>query len=186
MAIPKTEEHYTYADYIEWDESVRAELFDGDVYMMSPPLRTHQEIVTQLILQIATYLKGKKCKVYTSPFGVRLFPKKDNSDDTVFLPDIVVVCDPEKLDDRGCNGPPDLVIEIISPSTAKYDRVYKFRKYQNAGVREYWIVDPETKSVQVCVLDNGRYVVSVYEETEKIMAHVLKNCEIDLQSVFGE
>jgi len=185
MAIPKEEEYYTYADFLEWDDNVRGELYDGEIFMMAPPLRAHQAIVTQLIFQLESYLKGKKCKVYPAPIAVRLFPKEDNSDDNVFLPDIIVVCDTEKLDDKGCNGPPDLIIEIISPSTAKYDRIYKFRKYQNAGVKEYWIADPETKSVQVCVLDNNRYVLSIYDETEKIPVHVLKKCVIDLQEIFA-
>ena len=188
MALPqlKEEEYFTYADFLEWDESVRAELHDGEVYMMAPPLRVHQEVFIQLVLQIGNYLKGKKCKLYPAPFGVRLFPKKDKSDDTVFEPDIVVICDQEKLDDRGCNGAPDLVIEILSPSTAKYDRVYKFRKYQKAGVREYWIVDPETKTVQVCLLENDRYVVDVYEDPEKVPVFVLEGCEVDLKEVFAE
>ena len=188
MALPqrKEVEYYTYADFLEWDEDFRAELFDGEIIMMAPPLLVHQGILTELLFQIQSYLKGKKCKVFPAPFGVRLFPEKDKRDDTVFQPDIVVICDPTKLDDHGCNGPPDLVIEILSPSTAKYDRIYKLRKYQKAGVREYWIVDPETKSVQVCVLDNGRYVTSAYDENEKAPISVLQDCEIDLASVFTE
>ena len=187
MALVKEREaeYYTFADYLEWDENVRAELHDGEAVMMAPPLRVHQGIIIQLVLQIGNFLKGKKCKLYPAPFGVRLFPKKDRSDDTVFEPDIVVVCDPGKLDERGCNGPPDLVIEITSPSTAKYDRVYKLRKYEMAGVREYWIVDPETSSVQVFILENGRYVVSGYDETEKAPVSILEGCEIDLQAVFS-
>jgi len=186
LSQSKKEEYYTYADYLGWDENFRAELHDGELVMMSPPLRVHQGIVTQLVYQLESYLKGKKCKVYPAPFAVRLFPEKDDSDTMVFEPDIVVVCDSEKLDAKGCNGPPDLVIEIISPSTAKYDRIYKFRKYQKAGVREYWIVDPETKSAQVCILENGRYVVSAYDETEKVPVFVLDGCEIDLPEVFAE
>ena len=188
MAIPqlREEEHYTYADYLGWDENIRAELLDGGVVMMAPPLRVHQGIITQFVYQIESYLKEKKCKVYPAPFAVRLFPEKDDSDTTVFEPDIVVICDSEKLDDKGCNGAPDLVIEVISPSTAKYDRIYKFRKYQKAGVKEYWIVDPETKTVQVCILENGRYVVSMYDETEKTPVSVLEGCEIDLSGVFIE
>ena len=184
LAQRKETDYYTYSDVLEWDEGFRAELLDGEIMMMAPPSRVHQGIITQLMLQIGNYLQGKKCKIYPAPFAVRLFPRKDHSDDVVFEPDIVVVCDTEKLDEKGCNGPPDLVIEIISPSSAKYDRVYKFRKYQKAGVREYWIVDPETKSVQVCILENDRYVMTVYDETEKALVSVLDGCEIDLQAVF--
>jgi len=176
----------TYADFLEWDEDFRAELHDGEVVIMAPPVTKHQQVIGELFFQIRSYLDGKSCKVFPAPFGVRLFPKKDRSDDTVFEPDIVVICDQEKIDEHGCNGAPDFVAEIISPSTAKYDRVYKLRKYEKAGVREYWIVDPETKSVQVFTLDNGRFLASGYDETEKAPVSVLDGCEIDLQAVFAE
>jgi len=185
--VKETEpKYYTYNDFLEWDEDVRAELLDGEIVMMAPPFRAHQGVVTELLFQIKSYLKGKKCKVYPAPFAVRLFPQKNKRDDTVFEPDIVVVCDQEKLDDKGCNGPPDMVIEVISPSSAKYDRVLKFRKYQKAGVREYWIVDPEIKTVQVNILENGHYVTSVFDETDKAPVTVLEGCEIDLAGVFAE
>jgi Uma2 family endonuclease len=186
MALPLAVENYTYADFLEWDEDFRAELFDGEIVMMADPSTKHQRVSGELFFQIRTYLEGKPCGVFAAHFSVRLFPQKDQSDDTVFLPDMIVVCDSEKLDDKGCNGAPDLVIEIISPSTAKYDRIMKFRKYQSAGVREYWIVDPELKSVQVCVLENGRYVMTMFDETEKASIAVLEGCEIDLQKIFAE
>ena len=154
--------------------------------MMPPPLTVHQAILTELLFQIKSFRNGKKFKVFPAPFGVRLFPQKDRRDNTFFEPDIVVICDEEKLDERGCNGAPDFVIEIISPSTAKYDRVYKLRKYQKAGVQEYWIVDPESKSVQVFILENGQYVYNAYDETEKAPVSVLEGCEVDLQAVFAE
>jgi Uma2 family endonuclease len=115
-----------------------------------------------------------------------LNPKKDNSDDTVLEPDISVICDPSKLDARGCNGAPDLVIEILSPSTARHDRIVKFRKYQEAGVREYWTVDPDTKTVQVFILDDGRYIASTYDDTDTAPISVLPGCEIKLSDVFAE
>jgi Uma2 family endonuclease len=188
MALPQVKEgvHYTYADYLEWDEDFRAELFDGKLVVKDHPLTIHQQVCGGFLFQIASFLKGKKCKVYPGPFGVRLFPKEDRSDDTVFEPDIVVICDQEKLDERGCNGPPDLVIEILSPSTASYDCIYKLRKYEKARVREYWIVAPETKAVVVYVLEDGRYAVTGYEEPEKVPVSVLEGCVIDLQAVFAE
>ena len=186
MALPLEIENYTYTDFFEWDENVRAELIDGEIIMMAPPVRRHQEILTQLLYQIESFLKGKKCKVYPAPFAVRLFPQADNSDNTVVLPDIVVVCEESKLDDRGCNGAPDLVIEIISPSTARYDRIVKFRKYQIAGVKEYWIVDPDLQTVQACILENSRYIMSMYDETETVPISVLKGCQINLPAIFEE
>lgn len=184
--MPFEEQYYTYADYLEWDENIRVELVDGEAIMMAPALTNHQQISMELSFQIRKYLEGKTCKVFTAPFGVRLFPKKDKSDNTVFEPDIVVICDPAKLDKRGCNGAPDLVIEIISPSSIRHDRIVKFRKYQLAGVKEYWIVDPDSKTLQVCILEKGRYIISMYDETEKVPVTVLKNCEIDLAAVFAE
>jgi Uma2 family endonuclease len=177
--------YYTYADILEWDEDVRAEIIDGELYMMSPPVRFHQGILMELILQFGNFLRGKPCKVYPAPFGVRLFPQDDQSDDTYVEPDIVVVCDSSKLDDRGCNGAPDLVIEILSPTTARYDRVVKFQKYLEAGVREYWMVAPEEKTVQVYILSNDQYVTKTYDETSDVPVTVLPGCIIALPLVFG-
>jgi Uma2 family endonuclease len=185
-------QHYTYADLLEWDESLRAEIIDGEVFLMSPPARIHQEISRELFGPLYTFLKGKPCKAYTGPFGVRLFPKDDLSDDTVVEPDIVVVCDPSKLDDRGCNGAPDLVIEIISPSNTQHDRIVKFRKYLAAGVREYWIVDPDQKTVEVHILNERdpleppQYVTTVYDTADEAPVSVLPGCSIKLRDVFAE
>jgi Uma2 family endonuclease len=105
---------------------------------------------------------------------------------TVLEPDIVVVCDPSKLDERGCNRAPDLVMEISSPGAARYDKVEKFHHYQAAGVREYWIVDPDSKTVQVCILEKGRYILSSYDDTGPAPVTVLPGCEIDLREIFAE
>jgi Uma2 family endonuclease len=187
-AVPQKSDprvHYTYADYLEWDETERCEIIDGEIFMMATPERAHQEISRNLFLQIAEFLKGKPCQPYYAPFAVRLNPKEDSNDDVVLEPDILVVCDPSKLDKKGCNGPPDLVIEVISPSTARNDKVVKLNKYQNAGVREYWIVEPDTQTVLICVLDAvGRYIFSSYDETGRAPVSVLPGCEIDLGAVF--
>jgi Uma2 family endonuclease len=177
--------HYTYADILEWDEGFRAEIIDGELYMMAPPVTRHQEISWELCQQLGDFLKGKPCKAYAAPFGVRLFPQDDQSDDTLVEPDIVVVCDRSKIDDRGCNGAPDLIIEILSPSTARQDRVLKFHKYLEAGVYEYWIVDPEEMTVQVHILNNGCYITNIYDETGKVPVSVLQGCIIDLSTIFG-
>jgi Uma2 family endonuclease len=185
MPLLKKEEYYTYADYLQWDGPERYELIDGEAYMMAPPSRPHQKISGELFGTIWEFLKGKPCEVYAAPFAVRLNPAEDQSDDTVVEPDIVVVCDPSKLDDRGCNGAPDLVVEILSPSNSRYDRIVKFQKYREAGVREYWIADPEEKSLVVYVLKNGEYVTSVYEDTDTVRVAVLPGCAIDLKGVFN-
>jgi Uma2 family endonuclease len=190
MPLVQEKDCYTYADFLEWDEDVRCEIMDGEALMLAAPDRVHQDISMALSNYLYNFLKGKTCKVYTAPFAVRLNPEKDLSDDTVLEPDIAVVCDPSKLDKRGCNGPPDLIVEILSPSTARYDRFAKLHKYQEAGVREYWIVDPETKTIQVCILEpdpaggTGRYMLTVYGDTGTVPVTVLPGCEIDLDTVF--
>jgi Uma2 family endonuclease len=129
----KKDARYTYADYQTWNDGVRYELIDGVVYMMSPaPNRAHQELSGELFNQFYNYLKGKKCKVYAAPFDVRLSDKEHEK--TVLQPDITVVCDPSKLDKKGCKGAPDMVVEILSPSNAERDTTLKLRKYLQAGV----------------------------------------------------
>jgi len=179
----ETNEYYTYADVLEWEESVRAEIINGEIMMMSFPDRVHQEISREISNRLFNFLKGKTCQAFAAPFGVRLFPKKNLSDDTFVLPDIVVVCDKAKLDKRGCNGAPDLIIEILSPSTASYDRIAKFRLYQKAGVREYWIVDGENHAIYVHVLTNEQYTTTIYNENEDVPVSVLPGCTIPLQEV---
>ncbi len=160
MPLP-LEKHHTLADTLAWDEQDRIELIYGDPVMMAPPTRVHQKAVSEFNRQLGNNLDGKKCEVYPSPFAVR--PLECDGDcpenvDTMVEPDITVVCDPSKLDDIGCKGAPDLVMEILSPSTSRHDRFVKFNLYQRAGIREYWIVDPTDKSVQVFLLENGYYV----------------------------
>ena len=159
MALPAEKERYTFADVLAWGEDERIELVDGEAVMMAPaPSRVHQEVSGEIFRQLANYLEGKKCKVYHAPFDVRPFEKDGDSPedvDTVVEPDITVVCDRDKLDDHGCKGAPDMVVEILSPSTQRHDRLVKLGLYQRAGVREYWIVSPEERAVQVFTLSNG-------------------------------
>jgi Uma2 family endonuclease len=154
--------------------------------MMGEPTTSHQAVLVELLYRIRRYLEGKTCRVFPAPFGVRLFPIADASDDTVVEPDIAVICDSKKIDKRGCNGAPDLIIEILSPSNSRHDKVEKYRLYQEACVREYWIVDPEEKTVQVCVLENGRYVVAMYADNDVIPVAVLKGLHIHLEDIFAE
>lgn len=189
MPLPQ-EKHYTYADYLTWDEQEHIELIEGAPVMMSPPSRAHQEISGELFRQIANYLEGKKCRVYAAPFAVRLFEKPTDdasSVDTVVEPDLSVVCDRDKLDAKGCKGAPDLVIEILSPSSIRNDRLTKFNLYQRAGVREYWIVNPSEKSVQVFILEGGHYTAAALgSESDVLKVNVLDGCYIDLARVFSE
>ena len=132
----------------------------------------------------------KPCRVYAAPFGVRLPTGNENSDqeiNTVVEPDITVVCGQSKLDDRGCKGAPDLIIEIVSPASVKNDMLKKFNPYERAGVKEYWIVEPNGKIVTVFILgDNGRYGrQEVYAEDDEIQVNVFKDLKINLKPVFA-
>jgi len=145
---------YTLADIEALPEGERAELIDGEMFRMDAPLRIHQDIVIELSFEIKSYIRKNKgnCKVYAAPFAVRI--KKDNRN--YVEPDISVVCDHEKLDEKGCYGAPDWVIEILSPSSVKMDSVRKVKLYQEAGVREYWIVDSGKETVSVYDFERGK------------------------------
>ncbi|MDE7260655.1 MAG: Uma2 family endonuclease [Oscillospiraceae bacterium] len=191
MALPAENPRYTFADCLTWDESERIELIYGEAYMMAPPLREHQDIILQFGRQLGDYLEGKRCKVYLAPFGVRLFEEdgdRPEDVDTLVEPDISVICDLEKLDKYGCKGAPDLIVEVLSPSTRRHDRVTKFNLYQRAGVREYWIVNPEDKSVQVMLLDENGILRphEDYGREDMAKVNVLEDCLIDLRRVFPE
>ncbi|MDL2319490.1 Uma2 family endonuclease [Eubacteriales bacterium OttesenSCG-928-A19] len=178
----RTGDGYTYADYITWNDGNRYELIDGEVYMMDAPKRVHQEISAEIFNQLYTHLKGKTCKAYYAPFDVRL--NADTHDNTVVQPDLVVICDPSKLDDTGCKGAPDLIVEILSPSTMQRDQTLKFNLYLQAGVREYWMVYPDSGSVQVNLLEGDRYAIHPYSASDAIPVSVLDGFAIDLSDVF--
>ena len=145
---------YTEEDYYNLPENVRAELIDGQIYYMAAPSRIHQKILMFLSKTIANYIDSKdgSCEVYPAPFAVKLF---EDDDKTVVEPDISVICDPNKLTDRGCTGAPDWIVEIVSPSTSSHDYIRKLNLYAKAGVKEYWIIDPRTEKVFVYHLDQA-------------------------------
>jgi len=134
-------EQYTWADYEKWEEDFRCELIDGVVYMMAPPIINHQDVVGTIYFELRAKLKGKKCKPFVSPIRVRLFPSKDKTDRDVLLPDVIVVCDESKLvNGAACEGAPDVVFEVLSPSTKPMDLKIKKQLYKEAGVKEYWVI----------------------------------------------
>ena len=188
MPVPAPKDRYTFADCLTWSENERIEIINGEAVMMAPPTRIHQEILMELSRQLANFLEGKKCKVYPAPFAVRLFEKDGDTPedvDTMVEPDISVVCDHDKLDKHGCKGAPDLVVEVLSPSTQRHDRLVKLDLYQRAGVREYWIVDPDSSTVQVFMLKAGYlHPHEVYSEKDIAKVNVLDGCFIELSKVF--
>ena len=191
MALPAEKARYTFADCLTWDENESIEIINGEAFMMATPSRIHQKISGELFRQLANYLEGKKCEVYSAPFGVRLFEQdgdRPEDVDTVVEPDISVVCDRSKLDKHGCKGAPDLIVEILSPSSLRRDRLVKLNLCQRAGVREYWIADPENRSVMVFLPDsNGSFRLREdygWEDVAKV--NVLDGCFIELNKVFSE
>lgn len=189
--VQKEDRSYTFKNYLEWPEGERWELIQGVAYNMTPsPSRSHQKISVTLVDEIFQYLKGKKCEVYHAPFDVRL-PEGDEEDGeirTVVQPDIVVVCNPSKLDEKGCKGSPDLIMEILSPSTASKDYITKLNLYEKNKVSEYWIIHPTDKIVMVYrLLENGKYGrAEVYSEEDTVKVELFDDFVIDLKGIFKD
>ena len=189
MTLPKENKKCTYADYLTWQDNKRWEVLDGIPCMQVAPSWQHQVISRELMTQFNLYLKDKECQVFASPFDLRI-PENDESDEeveTILQPDIVVVCDKNKLKGSGYYGVPSLVVEITSPSTTKVDKILKFNKYEHAGVKEYWIVEPDGKVVSVFTLQsNNRYGrPETYSEENSIKVSVLPDFIVDLNTIFG-
>ena len=180
LRVPKLSDYNIPDDWFRLGDDVPNEFANDGIRMMALPDRRHQEISGEIFRQFANFLDDKIGKVYHAPFEVRLLK------DTVFLPDLVVVCDPSKLNDKGCEGAPDLVVEILSPVTSRYDRFTKFHEYLRAGVMEYWIADPVDKTVTAHRMKDGAYITDVYGEVDHAPVLALPGCEIDLLAVFGD
>jgi Uma2 family endonuclease len=159
--IQRDTQRHTYGDYLTWSAEHGNELINGTAYVREPPApsRYHQQLAGELFGQIWTALRDKPCQVFHAPFDVRL-PKSGETDDqvdTVVQPDVLVVCDLQKLDERGMRGAPDWVAEVLSPSTASYDRIIKVPVYERAGVRELWLIHPTDLTLAIYRLQDGRY-----------------------------
>ncbi|KPQ13598.1 MAG: putative protein conserved in cyanobacteria [Algoriphagus marincola HL-49] len=180
---------YSYADYLTWQFDEVVELIKGKIFKKAAaaPKRIHQRISGELFLQIGNFLKSQKCQVYSAPFDVR-FPKKSKEDSQIFdvvQPDICVICDLDKLDDRGCLGAPDLIVEILSPSNNETELRYKFDLYESQGVKEYWIVSPENQTFTINTLIDKRYVTSrMMTSGDVVESAVIKGFSLDLKAFF--
>lgn len=185
---------YTYADYILWQFKERVELLKGRLFPMAAPNVAHQRISVALTLKIGVFLNNNGCNLFTAPFDVRLPLPANRATatkiDTVIQPDLCVICDDAKLDKQGCIGAPDLVVEILSPGNSKREMKDKFELYQEAGVLEYWVVDPERKTVFVCRMDENtkKFVVQapVLTNEDVLDSSVFEGLEIVLAEVFPE
>ncbi len=173
----------SYEELLKFDDDKRYELIDGILYMMASPKVSHQELVGEIYFQLKQYLKGKKCRVFISPLDVKLSGQKDNKKEfNVVQPDIMVVCDPDKITDKNILGAPDLAIEILSSSNASHDRVIKLNLYQQFGVKEYWIVSLEEQTISVFILNEKEiYTIKAYYLDERVKVNVLKDCYIELK-----
>jgi Uma2 family endonuclease len=193
-ALQKEDRLFSYADYKGWElaEGERYELIYGKAFAMftpnamSAPGARHQEILGEIFAQFHAYLKGKPCKVYPAPYDVRLFYREDESDDTVVQPDIVVICDEKKRGPEGCRGAPDLIIEVLSPSNTAIEMERKLKLYQDAGVREYWIVDPENKGLTVYRFQQAAILTCTYKRDAVVSVGIFSDLTITLEHIFAE
>lgn len=182
---------YSYADYLKWDIEERLELIRGKIFSMSPaPGSYHQEVSAHVLSEIYFYLKNNPCKVYAAPFDVRL-PRQSLEDKeiyTVLQPDICVICDSRKIDERGCIGAPDIVVEILSPGNSKKELKYKYEVYEEFGVREYWVFQPEGKLFFKYVLnETGKFESSrVLTSGDEVTSSVLPGFSLTLDDVFRD
>lgn len=183
---------YSYADYLLWQFSERVELIKGKIFKMSPaPSRKHQSVSLKLTRYLDRYFEFQKCGLYIAPFDVRLINFKKSTDDnkvvTVVQPDLCVVCDLSKLDDKGCIGAPDLIVEILSPGNSKKEMGIKFDLYEENEVKEYWIVDTALQSIFVYTLQNGKYIgLKPCIEGEKIKSPLFPELSFDVEKIFQE
>ena len=184
LSAPEENKRYTYADYLSWEGPERYQLINGEVFMMASPSVAHQAILVEMITQFNTWLRGKPCRAFVAPLDVRLFPEEDKSDDTVVQPDLLVVCDKAKLSKGSVDGPPDLAVEIVSPSTSQKEIILKFNAYLDAGVREYWVIDPGQNIVQVHVHEKGHFISSGYKGDAAVPSTVLPGFAIELKTLW--
>jgi Uma2 family endonuclease len=177
---------YNYADYLQWTFEGMVELINGKIFKMSPaPSSSHQSISVNLTVEIGGFLKHKKCKVFIAPFDVRLSKyKEDKLIDSVVQPDLCIICEPTKIDEKGCNGAPDMIAEILSPSTAIRDLDLKFKLYEENGVKEYWIVQPNDQTVSVFDLIDSKFTLRGIYHRKNIVEVKTIGLDIDLNEVF--
>ena len=185
------EEHYTYGDYRTWDDDLRWELIDGEAFCMSPgPGEIHQSLLFDLALELGNYFKNKECRVYVAPFDVMLPRDNEPEDeiDTVVQPDIMIICDQSKIQHNGIKGAPDVVFEILSPSTTRRDLDDKFKLYERAGVKEYVIADPHNRTMYVYLRDGEGHFSSrkLYAADDVLEFGTFHELKIPLNSVWGD
>lgn len=178
---------YTYTDYLLWKFNEKIELLKGRILKMSPaPSRKHQEILRIINRRFDAYFYQQQCNMYFAPFDVRLPKKGETEIHTVVQPDLCVVCDESKLDERGCLGAPDLIVEILSPGNSKKEMKDKFEIYQEAGVREYWLVYPLDEMVLINVLEDGGYHTQNPIVDDWVTSRIFPELKIHTDEIFEQ
>jgi Uma2 family endonuclease len=181
---------YTYADYLMWQFKERVELIKGKIFKMSPaPSSFHQDISGNLFFELRNFINKGSCKLYAAPFDVRLINFKESTADhqitTVVQPDLCVICDRSKIDEKGCIGAPDLIIEILSPGNSKKEMDIKYDLYEENGVQEYWIVNPSEKTIAVFVLQNQKYIgIKPLILDSKLQSPTFPNLKFAVKKIF--
>ncbi len=182
---------YSYADYLQWTFQERLELFKGKIFKMPPaPNSNHQKVSRQLLRKFLTLFQENKCQVFHAPFDVRLLENKNQKEDnkiyTVVQPDICIICDETKIDERGCVGAPDLIVEILSPGNTKKEMREKYSLYEEAGVREYWIVQPSDKNFLLYILQNHKFIgLQPFTEDDIITSIISPDLKITMAELFS-
>ena len=184
LAEKRENGEFTYEDYLSWDDDERWEIIDGWAYLMAAPNEEHHDISWALSLKFDSYFRGKPCKPYVAPFEVRLFPhNRRQREQGLVQPDMFVVCDRGKSDGARINGAPDLIVEILSPSNEGHDRYVKLNLYVKAGVREYWIIDPKNKVIQMYSWE-PKHTVYAYNFEDTLASTIFPGLEINLADIF--
>ncbi len=182
---------YSYADYLLWRFKERVELFKGKILKMSPaPSRMHQDVILNVIRQFDKYFQKSNCNLYIAPFDVRIPDNKKSVADknvyNVVQPDLCIVCDASKLDDKGCIGAPDLIVEILSPGNSKKEMDIKYDLYEKSGVKEYWMIHPKEKTINIYSLENEKYIgLKPYTEGQIAKSVIFPQLKIKLDDVFA-
>ncbi|WP_373494410.1 Uma2 family endonuclease [Aquiflexum sp.] len=181
---------YTYADYLTWQMEEMVELIKGKIFRQAAaPRVNHQRVSLKISNELYNFLKGKKCEVFAAPFDVRLpvKSKKHEDIDTVVQPDICVICDPQKLDELGCVGAPDLIVEILCPGNNKKELQNKYEVYKESGVKEYWVIHPNECTLIINTLINGKYQASrIFTHGDKVASQAVEGFVLDLEEVFDD
>ncbi|WP_194975263.1 Uma2 family endonuclease [Aquiflexum lacus] len=182
---------YSYADYLTWQMDEMVEIIKGKVFKSAAaaPRRIHQKVSLKISNKLFNFLENRPCEVYAAPFDVRLPVKSKRNEDifTVVQPDICVVCDRNKLDEAGCVGAPDLIIEILSPGNNRKELKYKYEVYEESGVQEYWVIHPNEQTLLIYSLTNGSYIASkLFSPGDIVNSECIEGFSLDLEYVFSD